>query len=41
MVLTEVASLKEGEWPSYRSGQFNRGRNGHVTDVASLMAGAW
>ena len=26
MVITEVASLKEGEWPSYRSGQFNRGK---------------
>ena len=24
MVVKEVASLKEGEWPSYRSGQFNR-----------------
>ena len=26
MVVTEVASFKEGEWPSYRSGQFNRGK---------------
>ena len=26
MVVTEVASLKEGERPSYRSGQFNRGK---------------
>ena len=26
MVVTKVASLKEGEWPSYKSGQFNRGK---------------
>ena len=32
----EVASLKEGEWPCYRGGQFN-GEHGHVTEVASLM----
>ena len=26
MVIMEVASLKEGEWSSYRSGQFKRGK---------------
>ena len=26
MVVTEVASLKEGEWSSYRSFQFKRGK---------------
>ena len=25
-MVTEVASLKEGEWSCYRSGQFNGGR---------------
>ena len=37
MVVTEVASLKEGEWSCYRC-QFN-GQHGHVTGVASLMEG--
>ena len=27
----------EGEWLCYGGGQFNGGRNGHVTEVASLM----
>ena len=26
MVMLEVASLMEGEWPCYRGGQFNGGR---------------
>ena len=25
-MVTEVASLKEGEWSCYRSGQFNTGK---------------
>ena len=36
--VTEVASLKEGEWSCYRGGQF-KGEIGHVTEVASLMKG--
>ena len=28
--VTEVASLKEGEWSCYRGGKFN-GERGHVT----------
>ena len=36
--VTEVASLKEGEWSCYRGGQFKR-ENGHVTEVVSLMEG--
>ena len=35
MVVTEVASLREGEWSCYRC-QFN-GQHFHVTGVASLM----
>ena len=26
IIVTDVASLKEGEWSSYTGGQFNRGR---------------
>ena len=26
IIVTEVASLREGEWSSYRGGQFNGGR---------------
>ena len=37
MVVTEVASLKEGEWSCYRC-QFN-GEHGHVTEAESLMEG--
>ena len=40
MVLTKVASLKEGEG-RYRRGQFNREKNGNVTEVASLVQGEW
>ena len=31
----------EGEWSCYRGGHFNGGRNGHVTEVVSLMEGEW
>ena len=32
----------EGEWSCYRGGHFNGGgKNGHVTEVASLMEGEW
>ena len=31
----------EGEWLCYRGDHFNLGRNGHVTDVASLLEGEW
>ena len=30
--VTEVASLKEGEWSCYRGGKFNGG-SGHATEV--------
>ena len=40
-IVTEVASLKEGEWTNYRGSQFNRGENGHVTEVVSLLEGEW
>ena len=33
--VTEVASLKEGEWSCYRGVKFNGG-SGHVTEVARL-----
>ena len=33
LVMLEVASLMEGEWSCYRGGQFNGGKNGHVTEV--------
>ena len=39
--VTEVVSLMEGEWSSYRGGQFNRRENGHVTEVVTLMEGEW
>ena len=32
-----VASLKEGEWSSYRGGQCNRRGNGYVKEVVTLM----
>ena len=37
VMVTEVASLMEGEWSCYRGGQFNSRENGHVTEVESLM----
>ena len=47
-----MASLKEGEWSCCRGGKFNGGsgyvtevarlrENGHVTQMVSLMEGAW
>ena len=47
--VTEVASLKEGEWSCYIGGlmegvvkEWPRLReNGHVTEVASLKKGEW
>ena len=41
MLVTEVASLNEGERSFYRGGQFNGGENGHVKEVVSLMDGEW
>ena len=40
MVITEVASLKKGEWLIERWPVKWRG-NGHVKEVASLMEGEW
>ena len=37
--VTEVASLKKGEWSCYRGGQFNGGEKDHAMDVVSLMEG--
>ena len=31
----------EGEWSCYRIGHFNEERNGHVTEIASLLEGEW
>ena len=46
MVVMEVASLKEGEWPSYRSGQFNREkwscyRGGQFNGGSMVMLQKW
>ena len=35
-----MASLKKGEW-SYYGGHFNGKKNGHVTEVVTLMEGEW
>ena len=38
--VTEVASLKEGEWSCYRGGQFNGGRM-ILREMVSFMEGEW
>ena len=35
-----MASLKKEEWSCYR-GRFNGRKNGHVTEVVTLMEGEW
>ena len=39
MVVTEVASVMEGEWSSYRGGQFNGERKVILMEVVSLHGG--
>ena len=39
--VTEVVSLREGEWSCYGGGLFNGGGNGRVREVASLMEEEW
>ena len=40
-----MASLKKGEWSCYgghvREVGFNERKNGHVTEVVTLMEGEW
>ena len=36
-----MASLKKGEWSCYRGGHFNGRKNGHITEVVTLMEGEW
>ena len=31
----------EGEWSCHRSVHFNGMKNGHVTEISSLMEGEW
>ena len=35
-----MESLKKGEWSCY-GGHFNGRKNGHVTEVVTLMEGEW
>ena len=42
MVVTEVTSLKEGEWSCYRGCHFNGGRKViRGSEEVSLMKGEW